>query len=295
MFAKCPSKLVFCFFFCALLSNISIATDAKNTSPGRRPPCSSEEKMFLRELGLREDVNDAEIIQLLDITNPKRLFVTSLVRYRKIYSGMPKLLQIVNDDEAIVFERVAAAEALCGFGNKEWMPTIKALSLDPNSIVARDPLRIKVAGLLARAGDYSQFEIVAAAVSDSRKYVRSSAIYELGNFGHKTDPVTDSAAKLLSSVATSDPVPSLRERAIESLEKIAKKKPQIIPKLIDALETNKNSPDKYLGITSRVKLKIYGPKRNKEEGKQPWQIVSSGYGLSRRGRATAGRAFALTS
>jgi len=269
MFAKCQSKLVFCFSFCALLSNISIATDAKNTSPGRRPPCSSEEKMFLRELGLREDVNDAEIIQLLDIPNPKRLFVTSLVRYRKIYSGMPKLLQIVNDDEAIVFERVAAAEALCDFGNKEWIPTIKALSTDPNSFISRTPLKIGVAGLLARGGDYSQFEIVASGISSNKQHIRGTAIQALGNFGHRTDPVTDSAVKLLFSAATSDVVPWFRERAIESLEKITKKKPHIIPKLIDALETNKDSLDKYLGITCRVKLKIYGPKRNEEESKQP--------------------------
>jgi HEAT repeat protein len=269
MFAKCPSKLVFWFFFCALLSNISIAADAKNTSPGRRPPCSSEEKMFLRELGLREDVNDAEIIQLLDIPNPKRLFVTSLVTYRKIYSAMPKLLQIVNEDEAIAFDRVAAAEVLCDFGNKEWIETIKTLSLDPNSMIARTSLRFAVAGLLARAGDYSQFEIVAAAVSDSKHYVRFSGICELANFRDKTAPVTDLAVELLLSAATADPEPRLRQVAIYSLEKIAKEKPQIIPKLIDALEANKHSVDKYLGISSRVKLKIYGLKRAEEESKQP--------------------------
>jgi len=269
MFTKRSIKMICWFFLCTLLINMSMATDIRKTPVGRRT-CeqTNAEKDFLTLLGLREDVNDAEIIQLFDIPE-KQIFAMGVVSYRKISSATPKLLQIVNDANTFIPAKIAAADTLCDFGNKEWIPIIKALSLDPNSIVARNPLRIKVAGLLARAGDYSQFEIVAAAVSDRRKYVRSSAIYELGNFGHKTDPVTDSAAKLLSSVATSDPVPSLRERAIESLEKIAKKKPQIIPKLIDALETNKDSPDKYLGITSRVKLKIYGPKRNKEEGKQP--------------------------
>ena len=90
-------------------------------------------------------------------------------------------------------------------------------------------------------------------------------IKALGNFRHKSEPVTDLAAQLLVSLAIADPSPRLRERAIYSLEKIAKEKPQVMPNLIDALETNKDSPDKYLGITCRVKLKIYGPKRNEEE------------------------------
>jgi hypothetical protein len=269
MFSKRSGKIAFCFFLLALLPNVSLATADERPCAGRRPPRSSEEKMFLRDLGLREDVNDAEIIQLLDIPNPKRLFVTSLVRYRKIHSAMPKLLQIVNDDEAIDFDRVAAAEALCDFGNKEWIPTIKTLSLDPNSIIARTSLRFDVAGLLARVGDYSQFEIVAAAVTDSKDYVRFSGICELANFRHKTAPVMDLAVELLVFVATADPQPRLRQVAIYSLEKIAKEKPQIIPKLIDALEANKDSPDKHLGTSSRVNLKIYGLKRNEEQAKQP--------------------------
>jgi len=84
-----------------------------------------------------------------------------------------------------------------------------------------------------------------------------SAICELANFRHKTDPVTDAAIDILVSVADTDPEPFFRQVAIYSLEKIAKEKPQIIPKLID------------LGITSRMMLKIYELKRNEEEGKQP--------------------------
>ncbi len=269
MFAKCPNRRAICLFLCVLLVNVSTATDARKTSAGRRTCAqASAEKDFLTLLGLREDVNDTEIIQLLDIPE-KQIFAMGVVMYRKISSATPKLLQIVNEANTLLPAKICAADTLCGLGNKEWMPTIKALSLDPNSIVARTTLKIKVAGLLARAGDYSQFEIVAAAVSDRREYVRFSGICELANFRHKTDPVTDLAVELLLSVATADPELKLRQMAIYSLEKIAKEKPQIIPKLIDALETNKNSPDKYLGITSRVKLKIYGPKRNKEEGKQP--------------------------
>ena len=116
---------------------------------------------------------------------------------------------------------------------------------------------IKIAGMLARAGDYSQFETVAAWIADGKRYGRLSAICELANFRHKTDPVTDAAIDILVSVADTDPEPFFRQVAIYSLEKIAKEKPQIIPKLID------------LGITSRMMLKIYELKRNEEEGKQP--------------------------
>jgi hypothetical protein len=269
MLTKHPRQMYFCFFLCTVLTNISVAVHSANTCVGPGRPCSSTEKELLSLLGLPEDVSDAQIIQTLDISGPRRLFVMSLVRYRKIYPATSKLIEIVNDDEVIVFERIAAAEALCDFANKEWVGTIKSLSLDPNSIVARTTLKIKVAGLLARAGDYSQFEIVAGAIGDSRKYVRFSGICELANFRHKTDPVTDLAVELLLSVATTDPEFGLRKMAIYSLEKIAKEKPQIIPNLIHALEANRDSPDKYLGITSRVMLKIYGPKRNEKESKQP--------------------------
>lgn len=269
MLSKCSGKTAVCFFLLALLPNVSLATADERPCPGRLIRAhDSGEECFLTLLGLREDANDTEIIQLLDIPE-KQIFAMGVVMYRKTSSAIPKLLQIVNDANTLLPAKICAAHTLCYLGNKEWMPTIKALSLDPNSIIARTTLKIKVAGLLARAGDYSQFEIVAAAVSDSKDCVRFSGICELPNFRHKTAPVTDLAVELLVSVATADPEPGLRQVAIYSLEKIAKEKPQIIPKLIDALEANKDSPDKYLGISSRVNLKIYGAKRNEQESKQP--------------------------
>ncbi len=269
MLSKRSGKTAVCFFLLALLPNVSLATPDERPCPGRRTCAQdSPEKYFLTLLGLREDANDTEVIQLLGIPE-KQLFAMGLVSYRKISSGTPKLLQIVNDANTFLPAKIYAADTLCDLGNREWMPTIKALSLDPNSIITRTTLKIKVAGLLARAGDYSQFEIVAAAVIDSKHYVRFSGICELANFRHKTAPVTDLAVELLVSVATADPDPGLRQVAIYSLEKIAKEKPQIIPKLIDALEANKDSPDKHLRTSSRVNLKIYGLKRNEEESKQP--------------------------
>ena len=268
MFTKCPNKMLFCLFFCALLTNISIATNRQSTPASADRPCCSVEKNLLGLLGLGDDATDAEIVQLLDIPE-KQIFAMILVSYGRISSATPKLLQIVEDSNTLLPAKMAAADTLCDFGNREWVPTIKPLLIDPNSSVARTHLRIKVAGLLARAGDYSQFETVAAAIGDKRKWVRGMVVTALGNFRHKTEPVTDLAARLLVSLAIADPSPSLRQRAIYSLQKIAKEKPQIIPNLIHALEANRDSPDKYLGITSRVMLKIYGPKRNEKESKQP--------------------------
>jgi len=270
MFTKLLTKMAVCSVLCALLTFLSCAlstdtstsTAAVDSSTGRGI-CAWENKELYDILGLKQDATDSEIIQLLDIPE-KRIIATLLIRYRKISSATPKLLEIVrdvNDSDAFIMYKIAAAEALCDFGNREWMPTIKALSTDPNSFVGRYiPEKIKVAGLLARAGDYSQFKVVAKGISDSKRSIRSTAIHALSNFGHKTDPVTDSAAELLTFAATSDPVPWLRERAIDALEKIAKTKPQITSKVIDALEANIDSPDKNLRRVCRVKLTIYGRK-----------------------------------
>jgi len=267
MFTKSSVKMIVCFFLCSLLTNMFMAADIKK-SPASRGPCTDAEKKLLEWLGLREDANDAEVIQLLDIPE-KQILASAVVSYRKTYSAVPKLLEIVNDTNTLLPVKIAVADSLCSLGNKEWMPTIKALSLDPNEPVRGTFLAIKVAGMLARAGDYSQFETVAAWVADGRRYGRLRAICELANFRHKTQPVTDVAVDLLVSVATTDPDFRFRTVAIYSLDKIAKEKPQIIPKLIDALEANKYSADKYLGITCRVKLKIYRLKRKEEESKQP--------------------------
>jgi hypothetical protein len=183
MFTNLASKKAVCFFLCVLLASVSTATDGANTCPGRRGPCFSTEKEFLSLLGLREDVNDAEILPLLDIPE-KRIFATALVRYRKISSAVLKLLQIVNDDTIFFPAKVAAAKALCDFGNKEWIGTIKTLVTDPNSKVYFS-LKISTAGLLARAGDYSQFGILAKHIHHPKRYICSAVGRALGNFQAK--------------------------------------------------------------------------------------------------------------
>jgi hypothetical protein len=259
MFTGFRKKINTLFFLCILSSAWITETTARTDYSIREPNRPSEESpeiMILRELGLSKDVNDTEIIQLLDRSD-KRVLVTALIRYRKISLATPKLLGIVNDKKATIPEKLTAAKALCDFGNKEWMPIIKTLSTDPNGLIGRTPLQIDVAGLLARAGDYSQFEVVANQIDNSKYSVRYAAIKALENFQHKTDPVTDSAANLLAFAATSDSVPWLRERAIKSLEKIATTKPAITSKVIDALKANIDSSDKNLQGVCRAKLTKY--------------------------------------
>lgn len=256
MFTKCPNKMLFCLFFCALLTNISIATNRQSTPASADRPCCSVEKNLLGLLGLGDDATDAEIVQLLDIPE-KQIFAMILVSYGRISSATPKLLQIVEDSNTLLPAKMAAADTLCDFGNREWVPTLKPLLLDPNSSVARTHLRIKVAGLLARAGDYSQFETVAAAIGDKRKWVRGMVVTALGNFRHKTEPVTDLAARLLVSLAIADPSPRLRERAIYSLEKIAKVRPEATSYVIACLQANLDSPDKMLRTICKGMLVMY--------------------------------------
>jgi HEAT repeat protein len=155
-----------------------------------------------------------------------------------------------------------ASEALCDFGNKDWLPTIKAMITDPNVKLSHIALKYNAAGLLARAGDFSQFDVIVKGLSDEKDYIRSTAIRELGNFADSTNPVTDSAATLLSNIAKSDKTPRFRIYAIESLEKLAKVKPELKQKIIEALEANTDSVDPNVQRICQVKLMMY---------KKPWE------------------------
>jgi hypothetical protein len=214
----------------------------------------SAERFLLRELlGLPENATDSQIVDLL--TSPdKRNAAILLIRYRRIVSAEPKLLEIVKSDGIHDADKLMAAEALCDFGNKEWLPVVKAITTDPNSYLSRTPLKYDAAGLLARAGDFSQFDVVAKGLSEEKDFIKSRAIRQLGNFASTTDPITDTAANFLSDIAKSDKTPRLREYAIESLEKLAKAKPALKEKVIEALEANVNSADESLRTICKVKL-----------------------------------------
>jgi hypothetical protein len=238
-----------------------ITTSAYADAPRGQPDGDfSPERMLLQKLGLSEDASDAEILALLDSPNKSKGSVILLIRYKKIYSATPKLLDILyakyaNDGIISVFDKRWAAEALCDFGNRDWVPIIKAMAEDPNSEVNRDSLKYNVAGLLARAGDFSQFDVVAKGLSDEKDFIRSTAMLELSKFAHPTDPVTDKAAELLANYAKNEPNIKFRGYAIEGLEKLAKAKPSLQGKVIESLEANINSTDKDLRAICNVKLK----------------------------------------
>jgi hypothetical protein len=239
-----------------LLMIITANIEAYSDSATGRKNRSSAEMNLLRETGLSEDVNDSQIIALLDSQN-NRSSAALLIRYRKITSASPKLLEIVNNANIRDVDRLMASEALCDFGNKEWLPTIKAMITDPNVKLSHRAFKYNAAGLLARAGDFSQFDVVVKGLSNEEDYIRSTAIRELGKFEHPTDPVTDSAAALLSSIAKSDKTPRFRAYAIESLENLAKAKPELKQKIIEALEANVDCADKNVRRICEVKLMMY--------------------------------------
>ena len=141
---------------------------------------------------------------------------------------------------------------MSAFGNYEWVPQIKAMVTEPNSGIGTG--NIAVAGLLARAGDYSQFEMLTTYIKNKEPMI-AEAIRALGNFD------TNSAASFLKDIAISGPAPSFRIEAIESLDKIAEKRPELLPKLVDALEANKDSNYPPLKKRCAEKLEKYGTKK----------------------------------
>jgi hypothetical protein len=250
--------------FAILISyGLAIFTIAHADAPrGRIDLDFSAEKALLKELGLSEDANDEQILALLDKPDKKKGSVILLIRYKKIYSAIPKLIEILHAEDTntgitSAFNKRWAAEALCDFGNRDWVPLIKAMAADPNSQVNRSPLKYDVAGLLARAGDFSQFDVVVKGLSDEKYFIRSKAIQELGKFAHPTDPITDKAAELLLNAAKTEKVLVTQEYAIESLEKLAKEKPVLRKKVVEALEANINSTDKSFQAICKAKLKAY--------------------------------------
>jgi len=260
MFMELQKKINVAFFICALLANAlatetSARTDYSVKGHGRSSE-ESPEMMILRELGLSENADDTEILALLDVPG-KRVLATSLVERRRIVAGIPKLISIVDDNTETISARITAAEALCTLGDKTWLPTIKAIVTDPNGQLSRSSLKYNAAGLLARGGDFSQYDMVVKGLSDEKDFVRSAAIHELGKFAHPTDPVTDSAAALLSNIAKSDKTPRFRAYAIESLENLAKAKPELKQKIIEALEANVDCADKSVRRICEVKLMMY--------------------------------------
>jgi len=257
--------LIICFTFVACVNG---ANSQQKYDRSRK--IGTVERWLLRDLNLPADVNDDVIIHLLD-DRVKFHSAIGLVRYWKISSAVPKLLEIFNSCDpntgVCLNKKMLTAMALCDFGNTDWVPEIKGFLNDPNRMLPyyykgfrgnRDILldkKIRMAGLLARTGDYSFYDLVASHINDDEKGIRLTVISELRNFGNETDPVTNKAADTLLAIATSDPEVHLRERAIYSLERLAIKRPEVKDRIIKALESNLNSNDEHLKFMSQMKLK----------------------------------------
>jgi HEAT repeat protein len=268
MFAKSINKMLYATILCFLvLADLTASGESfdQRSRVNRNDKRRSTEENLLNALGLKKDVTDEKIVQLLDVPE-KRILSIALIERRKITSATPKLLEILRDTKTFDLVKEGAAEALCGFGNREWITTIKTLSMDPNSILSQPPHNMDIAGLLARAGDYSQFELVKKYAVNDNPRLRHFAILALGKFGHKTNPVTDRAVDLLMQAATSDLEPWLRQMAIYSLDEIAQVKPDVKSKVIGACQANVNSADRSLSITAKSTLMRYGERPKKPKG-----------------------------
>lgn len=109
-----------------------------------------------------------------------------------------------------------------------------------------DSERLGIARLLARAGDYSEFEIFTQHIASEKLVYRLDVVFGLKEFRRPKDPITVSATDLLVFAAKTDPSIFIRESAIRSLNKIVKTNPELKPKLTEAIAANINSSDRSL-------------------------------------------------
>ncbi|MBE0534054.1 MAG: tetratricopeptide repeat protein [Phycisphaerae bacterium] len=212
----------------------------------------------LAAMGLAADAPDDAIITLP--ANPDKCILACLViRYRKLTAATPNLLAVVNDPDTTILAKFFAADALCEMANTEWTAALKMeLGADKYRRLNILSTQVRIAGLLARAGDYSLFRILESTAHSPQQSIRTAVIAELGRLHDARHPTTDKAAAILLTIAADDASTSVRARAIESLEKLTKIKPRIKDKLIQALQANADSTDNALQTRVRQKLQEYG-------------------------------------
>jgi hypothetical protein len=242
----------------ALLANLSEGAGRKDSRGDAPRKISAAEKSLLRSLDLAEDANEADIIKLLDDPK-KRIFAAGLIRCRKIKAAKDKLLELATDEGVDIFTRIAAAEALCDFENKEWIKAIKPLLTEKRSPIAKQTgLKLDIAGLLARAGDFSQMDFIAGYVRDEQVDVRKNAVAALAHFHAAEDKKQcNKAIDLLMSSANNDDAPKVREAAVVGLEDFIKENKVLSSKYVEILEANAESRDKALQTTCKLLLRQY--------------------------------------
>jgi hypothetical protein len=138
---------------------------------------------------------------------------------------------------------------------------MKPLVTEKRSPIAKQTaLRLDIAGLLARAGDFSQMDFIAGYVHDEQVDVRKSAVAALGHFHKAADKdkkKCNKAIDLLMSSANNDDAPKVREAAVVGLEDFIKENKVLSLKYVEILEANAESKDKALQTTCKLLLRLY--------------------------------------
>ncbi|MBN1346715.1 MAG: hypothetical protein JXQ73_28750 [Phycisphaerae bacterium] len=251
MVRKSGRTRILLILFCASSAGSSVTLAATSTAPASWE-CETPEERILRTMGLKKDAPDSVVIALLD--DPRQVYAAmAVLRLRRLASMTPKFLEIVTDEKRHFTVRLQAAEGLCDCGNREWLKTVKGMLKD--QVIKKLPMtKLRIAGLLARGGEYSQFEMVAGHIDHEKKSVRSYALQALHHFTYSNDVVADPALEIMAFVAKSDPEARFRREAIRSLEGAAKTKPELMAKLVEVWEANVDSQDKLLRSACRRKL-----------------------------------------
>jgi len=230
-----------------MLPKVIRALDANLDSSDRklREACGRKREMYRLKM-----MPDEEVIRLLD--DPRQFLIgISLIKQRKMTAATPILLEITHSESTGSRTKLYAAKTLLSLGNRQWIEPMKGISADPNIPMLR---RLATAGLLAQAGDYTQFEVVSGSLENDDDRIRQEAVKILPDFKGRATQVTE----LLVSLGEHDGNPGVRMAAIASIEKMVSERPEVLPLLLQVLEANVNSENAYLQKQCEAKLKQYG-------------------------------------
>ncbi len=212
----------------------ALEANINSRDEGLRSTCEIEMSIWRPRL-----MTDEQVLELLE-TKGLVTAVQRQIQERKLQAAVPVLLGIVRGQKSLL-AKLEAAGMLVSLGNTSWLPDIRPYVTDPNAgTTLRE--RISVAGVLAQAHDYSQFELVADSLSHEDPKVRVRAMDVIRSFRHAPDPIGPKMAELLEGIAATDQDTGRRATAIRHLEEMAEDRPEFVPAVISALEANL-SPD----------------------------------------------------
>lgn len=207
----------------------------------------------------------ARLSPLENLDDPKgRWMAISHIQRNKMSSRIPKLLEVMNlkDSHESVPDKLFAAQTLCEFGNTQWLEPLSKVARNPHiHIIPED--RIHMGVLLARVGDSFGFDILAHYLQHPDWLFRYVTITYLADLSDSTSDLAARATELLQQAATTDPVPSVRQEAITSLERFTEKTPATRAMLLKALQANVDATDDKLREFCRAKRADCGSKPEK--------------------------------